>query len=143
MRTHHYPRASQFSFTTDGRPFAEEEVRRRQPQSSLSTRSVRVRSLPPVDRASRVRGESWQPDERKIRLSFSRSALSQPIFMVEVSKCPSRKVKLGGHNNKFRQLQPDSEPRGGEKWKIRLGGPIAVLFELRSKYAELGPPLTF
>ena len=31
----------------------------------------------------------------KICLSFSRFALSQPIFMVEVSKCPSQKVKRG------------------------------------------------
>ena len=34
------------------------------------------------------------PDE--ICLSFSRFAISQPILMVEVSKCSSRKVRGGG-----------------------------------------------
>ena len=37
-----------------------------------------------------------RPDSTtEIFLSFSRFALSQPIFMVEMSKCPSRKVKRG------------------------------------------------
>ena len=36
------------------------------------------------------------PDE--ICLSFSRFAISQPILMVEVSKCSSRKVRGGGKN---------------------------------------------
>ena len=40
--------------------------------------------------------DTARPDSTtEIFLSFSRFALSQPIFMVEVSKCPSQKVKRG------------------------------------------------
>ena len=60
------------------------------------------------------------PDE--ICLSFSRFAISQPILMVEVSKCSSRKVRGGG--------QPAYVDRSSNKTAIgpqsRANGPDEI-----------------